>query len=73
MKASIESTEQLIKINGVPARVWTGVTERGIPIQLAITRAAVHRDEDASQFEAELSEQHAPKPEPAAFSLRMIL
>lgn len=73
MKATIESTEQLIKINGVPARVWTGVTERGIPIQLAITRVAVHRDEDASQFEAELGEQHAPKPEPAAFSLRMIL
>jgi hypothetical protein len=73
MKATIESTEQLITINGIPARVWTGTTERGIPIQLAITRIAVHRDEDCAQFEAELQETHVPVPERPAFSLRMIL
>ena len=73
MKATIESTEQLISIDGVPARVWTGTTERGIRIQLAITRIAVDRDADTSQLERELTEVHAPTPRLPAFPLRMIL
>lgn len=80
MRASIESTEQIVEIGppgeaqGVlPARVWIGKTESGIPIQLLVTRIAVESNADQTQFQMELKEQHAPPPPVQAFPLRMIL
>lgn len=60
MKAKIQSTDQIVEVNGVPARVWIGTTERGVPFELLITRVSVSRKEDASQFEEELKEQQVP-------------
>ena len=73
MKLTLESTQQMSEVNGVPGRVWVGRTERGVEVQALITRVAVHNSADHSQFEAELREAHAPAPKEAAFPLRMVL
>jgi len=73
VKLIIESTSKMVEINGIPARVWEGHTDSGIPVHCFITRVAVHKDHDASQFEKELTEHAAPSFEIAAIPLRMIL
>lgn len=62
MKITIESTTRTVEINGVPARVWEGKSERGVPVICCITRIAVDKGADCSQFEAELQEHAAPSP-----------
>ncbi len=74
MKISMESTTEIVSLNeGVQARVWEGITERGVQVQVLVTRIAVHKSADASQFEAELKEQKAPSVAERAFPARMIL
>lgn len=51
MKASIESTDIITTLDGVPARVWRGVTEAGVPFVAFIHRVSVEVDEDATEFE----------------------
>lgn len=60
MNVQLHSTTKIVTINGVPARVWEGVTEGGINCHAFITRIAVHKNDDASEFEKELNEVHAP-------------
>jgi hypothetical protein len=73
LKLIIENTTQITEVNGVPCRMWQGVTESGIQVQCLITRVAVHNSRDCSQFEAELQETRPPSVETLAFPLRMIL
>ena len=74
MKITIESTSKVVELNGVPARIWEGRTASGIPVHCFVTRIAVHKSEDASQFEAELKEQRPPSAEvDAAYPLRLVL
>ena len=73
MTLMLHSTEQMVEVNGVPARVWAGHTADGIAVQALVTRIAVRNADDQSQFEAELANSHAPAPEPRAFPLRMVL
>jgi len=73
MQIQLESTTKLVHLNGVPARIWEGHTASGIPVHAYITRIGVDRTEDTSEFEAELIEQRAPRPELEAFPARMVL
>lgn len=77
MEVNLESTSKIVTIvkDGaeIPARVWEGVTAKGVKVQALITRIAAQQDQDLSQFEAELSETRAPSAEVQAFPLRMIL
>jgi hypothetical protein len=77
VKIVIESTNritELITPSGVvPARLWEGTTDSGIPIQVLVTRIAVHRHEDTAQFERELLEQHPPSAAADAFPARLVL
>jgi hypothetical protein len=73
MKLTIENTPRIVEVNGVPARVWEGETESGIKVQCLITRVAVHKSQDCSQFESELQETLPPRSEENAFPLRMVL
>jgi hypothetical protein len=73
MKLTIESTSGIVEVNGIPARVWEGVSERGVKVQCLVTRIAVHNNDDSSQFEAELRETAPPTAPERAFPLRMIL
>jgi hypothetical protein len=74
MKITIESTTKLVAINGVPARIWEGHTEAGVPLHCYITRLGIEK-EDAAAFEREsdLEEHRAPSPEVEAIPLRLIL
>jgi len=64
MRVTLESTEQIVELQTpsgiIPARLWEGETAGGVRCHAFITRIAVHRLLDASQFERELLEQHAP-------------
>lgn len=70
MKITIESTDMLTHIDGVPVRLWVGVTEQGTACKVFVHRVAVHNNHDAEQFEKELKEQIQPG---RVFSLRHIL
>lgn len=78
MKVTLDSTDQIVDLvtpsGTVPARRWEGQTESGIAVHAFITRIAVHKDLDASQFEKELQQTRQPSPDvAAAYPLRMIL
>jgi hypothetical protein len=60
MRIQLESTDKIIRVNGVAARLWEGHTETGIEVHALITRIGVHKDSDCSQFEAELTECRPP-------------
>jgi hypothetical protein len=78
MTVTLTSTTRLISIETpvgvVPARVWEGRTESGIECFALITRIAVHKDDDASQFDRELQEQIPPSPRAVqVFDPRLVL
>lgn len=54
MKITIESTNKLTRVGGVPCRVWRGVTEGGIGCDVAVPLMRVHMDADNAEFDAEL-------------------
>lgn len=56
MKITIESTDKLTHIEGVPVRVWEGVTEKGVKCFVFVHRIAVPVDKDCEQFRQELME-----------------
>ena len=70
MRIQIEATDVITTIDGVPCRLWRGFTEKGVECKVFIHRIAVHKDADASQFEAELQEMPQP---PRHVPLSMIL
>lgn len=80
MKLKLTSTTKVVEflIDGkpVPARIWEGQTESGIPVHCFITRIAptIPRDDPRqSEFQKELQEQEPPTVEIQAIPLRMIL
>jgi len=74
MKVSLKSTTKIVKLNGIPARIWEGKTDSGIKIHVFITRIAVGEGEDQVQFQEELQECALPSPEvEKAYPLSMIL
>ncbi len=60
MQIAIESTDIVTKIDGVECRLWEGMTADGTPCKVFVHRVAVHKDQDATQFERELKEQLQP-------------
>lgn len=74
MKVQLESTTQIVDLNGVKCRVWEGQTSEGVKVHALIPRIAAHKDADLSQFERELQEQRPPSVEALqAFPLRMVI
>jgi hypothetical protein len=73
MKIILENTSKIVELNGVPARIWEGKTDSGIPVHAFITRIGVKFDLDTNQFERELKETKSPSADVAAYPMRMIL
>ncbi len=71
MKATMEPTSEIVTVDGVQARVWNGVTEKGIRFTALVYRIAVHKDDDSLEFDRELQEQPAPRSANRAFDARM--
>jgi len=61
MELAIESTRQIVSLDGVPCRVWEGVTASGVRCTVYVHRVKVHKDDDCTEFERELMEQDAPR------------
>ena len=57
---TLESTEVLTQVDGVPVRVWKATTESGLECVAYVARLAVHQDADARELERELQEIPPP-------------
>lgn len=73
MNVQLQSTEKIVKINGIPARVWEGTTAKGIKCHAFITRIAVHENDDATEFEKDLQEHDKPSFDIQRIPLSMII
>lgn len=78
MRMTIESTDRLVEVVAqgvpVPARVWEGKTERGVPVAVLVSRIAAHLEANQAEFEADLRETRAPSRDAIeAFPLRLLL
>jgi hypothetical protein len=84
MKITIESTSKIVTLfaddAAVPARVWQGETESGIPVQVFVTRIAPEIstddpriDELTVEFERDLQRQADPRPTVELIPLRLII
>jgi hypothetical protein len=77
VKLALESTDKIVQIRVgeaiVPARIWQGQTESGIPVHCYVTRVAVANGLPTEEFERELRE-HAPmRPDVAGIPTRLVL
>lgn len=57
MQIQMESTPQIMELDGVPCRPWEGVTAAGVRCVVFVHRIIVHNSADQSQFDQELREQ----------------
>lgn len=74
MQATLNSTEKIVELDGVPARVWEGETASGTEVHVFVTRIAVSKEEeDHSEFRMELEEHDPPSEEIAAIPPRLLL
>lgn len=82
MKITIESTSKMVELvvgvqrARVPARVWQGETDGGVPVQVFVTRIAPEIPPDDSRqadFERELLRQADPRATVEAIPLRLII
>ena len=77
MKVTLHSTTKIVRlvIHGqeVPARIWEGETDSGIPCHAYITRIAVADGLDTTQFDRELLEQSRPTAAIAAIPARLVI
>ena len=74
MKITIKSTTKIVKLNGVPARIWEGKTESGIDVHCFVTRIAIDENETrADEFAVELQEHEPPTAAMEAYPLSMLI
>jgi hypothetical protein len=84
VKIRIESTSKIVRLvvgdREVPARVWQGETDGGIPVQCFITRIAPeipksdpNIDELTAEFERDLRRVEDPRPTVEAIPLRFFI
>lgn len=60
MKITIESTDNILEIDGVAVRLWNGRTEGGIECHVFIHRLAVAVESDSTEFDRALAETTPP-------------
>lgn len=71
MKITIESTDQIVTVDGMEMRRWLGITDQGTKCDVFVRRLRVAHSEDASQFERELREM--PQPDAPPVDLRFLI
>jgi hypothetical protein len=76
MKITVVSTEKIVHVNGVKARLWEGETESGIPVHCFIPLIAPTippLDARQKEFLAELKQTKAPSAEMETYPARLVL
>lgn len=66
MQITIESTSKTVTLDGVPARIWEGTTERGTRVVAFVTRLTP-MDDDPAEFERDLERVRPPSADVQAF------
>lgn len=61
MKATIESTEEIMELNGLPVRIWKGKTEKGVECTMYIPLIQVSVDENVEEFDRDLTLKYFSK------------
>lgn len=61
MRMLIESTEKLVRLDGVLCRLWKGTTEDGRDVFVFVHRVGVPLDSEHALFEAELISMPDPE------------
>lgn len=73
MKITIQNTDKTVKLNGLPARIWEGHTDSGVPVicYVSLISPQTHDAAVNMQFESELREVHDCSPNAArAYDMR---
>jgi len=65
MEINITATDIITEIDGVPVRVWRGVTDQGTPCDVFVHRVGAAAGENADVLARELREM----PQPREFAL----
>jgi len=77
MTVTLKNTSKVVTLivdgKEVPARIWEGLTDKGIQCHAYITRIAVANELDSSEFDADLKEQIVPSTPIQEIPLRMII
>lgn len=74
MIITIESTNKIVEIDGIPARIWEGTAHDGIKLHCYITRIAIDKNETRlTEFEKQLTLCITPSPQIDAMPNRLIL
>lgn len=73
MDIQLHNTTKIVFLNGVPARIWEGMTSSGIPVFAYITRIGVEKNENLTEFEIELEATRAPSVEMESIPLRLLI
>ncbi len=60
MKIHLHNTDRVVDVDGVPARIWEGATDTGVPVAAVITRIAADRTQDLAELERDLQETPPP-------------
>lgn len=60
MKITIESTDKITVVDGVPCRLWNGTTEAGTPCLVFVQCLGVPDNGPVNEFAAELKERLPP-------------
>jgi len=61
MQIVIESTGEVIELDGVPVRLWRGTTAAGVPCNVFVHRVHVAWGLDTKDFSDDLLQQEPPK------------
>ena len=74
MKLQLESTDTIQEIDGVPHRIWAGVTDSGVPVKAAVrfVQPQTHDARQLAAFERELQELPKPRSSVVITDLRFI-
>jgi hypothetical protein len=72
MKIKLEATGTIEPINGIPARLWTGFTESGVPIKawVSLLEPQTHDPAMLEDFDNELKSVQADR-QLAYFDIRL--
>lgn len=73
MQVTLTPTTKIVKINGVPCRIWEGHTSGGIKMHAFITRVAVNKDDDVEEFQRELQEVSPPSADVQGYPTHLII
>lgn len=73
MRMTLESTDQIVDVDGTQCRVWQGLTGDGLHVVAFVKRIACRAGDDTRQLDRELKARTAPTSGPVHQAVSRIL